>query len=454
LPESDHVDSGFDREKLRAYEAAKLRYYFAVAEFASAAHADAAYREVDGMEFEHSSAAVDLRAIPPEDLGDVVRDRELRDEARGLPSNYVPPDFVVGALQQSNLQCTWEAGDRDRERTLTKYGSGAAWQSLAESDDLKAYLASDASSDGDNGSDNEKATNMRRMLGLDSDQEDDTQLQVISQPAKQASPVPSSASEPGSSSEAESDDDEGNEEMSKEVTFVPGQKKDSLESKIRSKLSSRPENEELTPWQKYQQKRKEKRRERRLAARAKRESAKDSRSGRSQRADGDGSDDDDSDDGSSTGRIQTREELELLLAGEENDETARDFDMRGLERLEKLKGKKLRGSRKRRESERASNVTGAEFKLDLSDDRFKAVLEGDDDRFGIDRTDPSYRETPAMKEILSEQARRRKSKKRRRDKDDSAVAPNVVAEASASNGSSGAAALSALVTRIKSKVNT
>jgi hypothetical protein len=453
LPKSDHVDSGFDREKLRAYEAAKLRYYFAVAEFASAVHADVAYKEVDGMEFEHSSAAVDLRAIQPDDLEDVVRDRGLRDEARGLPSNYVPPDFVVVALQQTNLQCTWEAGDRDRERTLTKYGSGAAWQSLAESDDLKAYLASDFSSDDDNGSDNEKATSMRRLLGLDSDQEDDGQLRVESQPAMQSSPAPSSASEFGSSSEAESDDENANEGMSKEVTFVPGQQKDSLESKIRSKLSAGSEPEELTPWQKYQQKRKEKRRERRLAARAKRDSVNDSRRGRGQTTNDDESDDDTEDEDASTGRVQTREELELLLAGEENDERARDFDIRELERLEKLKGKKLRGSRKRKETERASNVAGAEFKLDLQDDRFKAVLEGDDDRFGIDRTDPNYRETPAMKAILLEQTRRRKSKKRKRDKYASAVLPNVVAEAFAAEGSTGAAALSALVTRIKSKVN-
>lgn len=442
LPKGDHVDSGFDREKLRAYEAAKLKYYFAVAEFASPAHADAAYREVDGMEFEHSSAAVDLRAIQPSDLDEVIRDRELRDEASSLPSNYVPPEFVVGALQQTNLQCTWEAGDRDRERTLTKYSSGSAWQALAESDDLKAYLASDASSGEEDDSDNEKASNMRRLLGLDDDGEVDVKVRVEDRSADPASS--------GSSSSSESDSADGGEAMSKEVVFVPGQKKESLESKIRSKLtSSTALDEELTPWQKYQQKRKEKRRERRLAAQSKRNTTKGSGK---QVGESEGESDDDSSDHDSITRKQTREELELLLAGDANDEETKDYDMRELRRVEKLKDKKLRGSRKRKEEDRAATVSGVGFKVDLQDERFKAVLEGYDDRYGIDRTDPRYKETPAMKEILTEQARRRKSKKPKISKD-AAVVPNIDAVGLGLKSSAGATALSALVTRIKSKVS-
>jgi hypothetical protein len=446
LPKGDHVDSGFDREKLRAYEAAKLRYYFAVAEFTSPAHADAAYRDVDGMEFEHSSAAVDLRAIQPSDLDDVIRDRDLRDEASSLPSNYVPPDFVVGALQQTNLQCTWEAGDRDRERTLTKYSSGSAWQALAESDDLKAYLASDASSDEVDDSDNEKASSMRRLLGLEDDDDEEEEEEADEKVRDKTRTVDPASS--GSSSSSESGSEDQGQAMSKEVVFIPGQKKESLERKIRYKLTSNTAlEEELTPWQKYQQKRKEKRRERRLASQTKRHSAKES-GGQAERSE---SDDDSIDHDSSTQR-PTLEELELLLAGEENDEETRDYDMRELRRVEKLKDKKLRGSRKRKEEDRAASVSGADFKVDLQDERFKAVLEGHDDRYGIDRTDPRYKETPAMKQILTEQARRRKSKKPKVLKD-AAVVPNVNADGSGLNTSAGAAALSALVTRIKSKVS-
>jgi hypothetical protein len=126
--------------------------------------------------------------------------------------------------------------------------------------------------------------------------------------------------------------------------------------------------------------------------------------------------------------------------------------MRGLQRIEKNKSKKLKGSRKRKEKELANTVSGKEFHIDTNDSRFAAVLEGTDDRFGIDRTDPNYKETKAMKEILSEQTKRRKAKKRKKTKvSHEKVAPNV----SATDGvetSSGAAALSSIVSSLKMKV--
>ncbi len=117
-------------------------------------------------------------------------------------------------------------------------------------------------------------------------------------------------------------------------------------------------------------------------------------------------------------------------------------------RIEKNKSKRLRGSRKRREDEMTANTSGLDFEVDTSDDRFAAVLEGHDERFGIDRTDPQYKETPAMRKILAEQTKRRKAKSRKRQKKD------VIADVSAENTgqSSGAMALSSLVKSLKSKV--
>ena len=122
--------------------------------------------------------------------------------------------------------------------------------------------------------------------------------------------------------------------------------------------------------------------------------------------------------------------------------------MRDLIRIEKNKSKKLRGSRKRKERDIVSNTSGLDFKIDTSDSRFAAVLDGTDQRFGIDRTDPQYKETPAMQEILSVQAKRRKKKSKERKKKD------VVADSNIDDAekSSGALALSSLVKSLKSKV--
>lgn len=447
-------ESDFDPEKLRAYEASKLKYYFAVVEFAKPAHADIAYREVDGMEFEHSSSSIDLRTLPPEALDGVVMDRPMRDEATSVPSNYEPPDFIVSALQQTNVQCTWDQGDTERERKLTKYVSGE-WQNLSEADELQAYLASDASSDDE--SDDGKAAKgakLRKLLGLDSGDEGESNVEE---------------SDGDSSDENSASDEEGG----KTLKFVPGSK--SLEEKIRNKLESQEEvEEELTPWQKYQEKRKQKRKDRKQAAKDKAsgrdvgshntESKKDRVS--KAESDDDGKEDDffmDPDDNpkKKNGRNNSpdqrtskssKHELELLLAGENEEEEARDYDIRGIQRMEKNKGKKLRGSRKRKEDKIAADVSGKGFKVDTQDTRFAAVLEGSDDRFGIDKTDPNYKDTSGMRKILSEQTERRKKKRRKKQGSDiPVVAPNVSVEQNAK--SSGANALSALVQKLKTQVS-
>ena len=252
-----------------------------------------------------------------------------------------------------------------------------------------------------------------------------------------------------------------------------------LEDKIRSKIMSRDESEEeeeLTPWQKYQEKRKQKRKERRQARRGKKSedvsqnTMHKGRESNHRQFDASDDDDDDGDDdffvnsdskksnkqkgqsktkeGSKSRQAANSEELELLLAGDNTEEQERDYDIRGIQRMEKNKGKKLKGGRKRKEDKIAADVSGTGFKVDVHDNRFSAVLDGSDGRFGIDKTDPNYKDTSAMRDILAEQTRRRKKKRQKTQKDD--VAPNVNAESQATT--SGANALSFLVKRLKSKV--
>lgn len=431
-------DTDFDAEKLREYEASKLKYYFAVVDFASTDHADIAYKEVDGIEFEHSSAAVDVRSIPMDSIENVISGRKLRDEATCIPSNYEPPEFVVHALQQSSVQCTWEAGDSEREKILTKYNVGEAWGAIAERDDLKSYLASDVSSDEDESDcDNKKSSRIRKMLGLEIDETIETKNEKI---------------------DSESDSDNGNnsddEAEEKEVSFIPG--KTDIKEKNTTRLESKNELTELSPWEMYLEKKKQKRQEKRQVARMKRKEVKDIRQGKSDTTKDEFPIDDDflvtegdldknKSKKNSESRNKVQDELALLVAGDDDDEEKRNFDMRGIERLEKNKDKKLRGSRKRKEDEFASNVTGTSFKIDFNDDRFQKVLDGSDSRFGIDRTDPNFKETSGMLEILGEQARRRKKRR-------AAEKTTVAVETEPLGKNSDPSTLNELVNSIKSKV--
>lgn len=82
--------------------------------------------------------------------------------------------------------------------------------------------------------------------------------------------------------------------------------------------------------------------------------------------------------------------------------------MRGLVRIEKLKETKSRKKKLLADED----ISGTDFKINIADDRFSSLLDGTDARFGIDPTDPNFKNTPAMKEILSEQSRRRKRRQK------------------------------------------
>ena len=117
-----------------------MKYYFAIVEFDSIQTADVLYEQVDGLEIEHSSMVFDLRFVPDEVS---FEDRQVRDscDSGSIPTNYKPPDFIVQALQRTNVECTWDEGDKDRGRKLGRSFGG--WKDLNESE-LQQYLASDS----------------------------------------------------------------------------------------------------------------------------------------------------------------------------------------------------------------------------------------------------------------------------------------------------------------------
>ena len=259
VDDKDKEYEDIDTEKLRAYERSKLKYYFAVAEFHNADAADRVYKELDGMEFENSSASFDLRSIGLDQLSSIPVGEE-EDVCHVVPSNYQPPKFVVEALQHTRVECTWdEATDKERERKLTQFFgvSADAWNAMVEGDDLKAYLASssDSSASDDDEEEGEqrnegtskrqqKAIQLRKLLGLENDE--DTEM---SKHADEEQNLLSTDSERNSDEEEEG---KGKEAIIK--LGVPD-----LSSKIRSKLEDKHKDEKkLTPWEKYQEKRKEK----------------------------------------------------------------------------------------------------------------------------------------------------------------------------------------------------
>jgi hypothetical protein len=169
-----------------------------------------------------------------------------------------------------------------------------------------------------------------------------------------------------------------------------------------------------------------------------------------------------------------QQQLELLFAGEEENETGDRlrFSKKEFQKAQKNKdGSKKQKKRKRLVPSTASplffshltspslTLRGAEveednsFQLNLQDDRFHAVLEGSNANFGIDPLANEFRATDGMQSLLNEQHKRRQEKMRREEKakrSGAASGPGGSSEEIETNGN-GAGEIESLVKKLKAK---
>ncbi|CAG0898289.1 unnamed protein product [Darwinula stevensoni] len=130
---------GYHVEKLRQYQLNRLKYYYAIVECDSHQTASCLYEECDGAEYESTATRLDLRLVPDT----VTFEDEPRDQCSSLPppGKYKPKFFINTALQQANVDCTWDETDPERSELLQK----AFEKGEGEEENLEAYLASDTS---------------------------------------------------------------------------------------------------------------------------------------------------------------------------------------------------------------------------------------------------------------------------------------------------------------------
>jgi hypothetical protein len=219
-------------------------------------------------------------------------------------------------------------------------------------DDFSAYIASECSSSEDDENEEEDETesssklekikNRYRKALLGSDMDDDDDDEKVTDETS----------------------DEG--EAGMEMTFTPGAS-DILKSK-----KQREKEETETPHERYlrekkmkkNQKSHEKRTKQKQLQKEQKDILKQSRNRKSS--------------------VQKNEEI--------SDDDIRNFDMRTIERNEKLSIKKLRGKQKAKEIKNLKHSGGLQedFQFDAVDPRF-AALYNKDSIFALDRTDPKFK---------------------------------------------------------------
>ncbi|EHK45936.1 hypothetical protein TRIATDRAFT_292179 [Trichoderma atroviride IMI 206040] len=410
LQEGD--DQDFDSDALRAYQLDRLRYYYAVMTCSSKSAAQAIYEATDGTEYQSSSNFIDLRFVPDE----VTFDDEPRDQCDKVPESYKPIEFVTNALQSSKVKLTWDTRPEDMNRKESIKRAFKGSRAEIDEQDLKAYLAGDSDSDEDEDDADgitEPADGEPKL----------TKKELARQKMREAL---------GLASEPESKKSKDGPVGEMEVTFTPA---------LSGEKSKKDEKEETT-IEKYARKERERKEKKRQAAKAKREAVDeddedDDDDGGVQIAQGDDEDEDEdlgfndpfftTDDPAPTSKTSIRKEERLKKRKAREAAEARDaeekahltkvmaedaqenqvdhldhFDMNEILKAEKQKGKKKKYQKKTK----AEVGLQEDFKMDVKDDRFKAVF--DSHEFAIDPSNPKFKATEGMKKLLEEGRKKRK----------------------------------------------
>jgi len=339
-------DEAAQQEALRKYQMNRTKYYWALVECNSVSTASWLYDQMDGLEADGvCPASLDLRFVPD----DLEPPHEATSVATELPTKFAGPQMLRSATGHTKVKCTWDEPPVQRRKDLMK--KRFTPQELAEMD-LQAYLDSD-SDDEQQGAEDLKAL----VAGSDSEGFFDE-----------------------SGSEMEKEHKSKKTEGDMEATFSV------KASQLEDKLSARAKEEgqgvhtlqqqTQSTWEKYLEKRKQKKRERKLKAKEDKEKLKKMKDH----------------DAKGLGPLpeDDAEELDLLMEDSKGPDSG--FNLRGPQRKAHDHGL------------RTDDLD--HFKMNVNDSRISKVFNSAD--FEIDPTNPEFRKSEGMLEVLKEKRKRKK----------------------------------------------
>ncbi|RKP35932.1 hypothetical protein BJ085DRAFT_15133 [Dimargaris cristalligena] len=352
-----------DHNAARQYEVDKRNFYYGVVECDSVVTAQVIYEHCDGVEFEESGLTFDLRYIPDETQ---FNEADVKDGVTKGDEHYVPGSLSSGNLRHSRIKVNWDEDDPERVRAMRRTFT----KEDVEAMDFSAYLASDHSDDSSEDDDDDEIDNSGLKLR-------EKYLALLQNKT--------------STSFLDDDGSDGDVDQEMQITFKPAMNE--MEPDFKADGGEEANETTLEAYRRKHLERKMRRKTEMAATGEDDESSEDEdpKKSRARKA-------------ALEEAEQQREQanLDLLLMDEEaNDE--RHFDMNEIVKSEKRKGRRRRKTPGKNKAEELRDLQ-EDFKINVGDSRFSAVHESH--MFAIDPTNPRFKKTKAMGELLSERQKR------------------------------------------------
>ncbi|CAH1716995.1 ESF1 homolog [Aphis gossypii] len=350
--QEEEEGSKFHMEKLRKYQLARLKYYYAIIVCDSPGTAGKIYTDCDGIEYESSATRLDLRFVPD----DTEFDQEPKEVCDKLPdlTKYKPHLFTTTALQQAKVNLTWDETDPRRSELVNKLKTNPKTE--INDNDLQKYVA--FSSEDENSDDESNKS-------LEENNEDSGSKKTPIDKYKELLQNIQDEEEKKASKDSEL-----------EISWGIG-----LQEKVQKSVDEKSK-KNLTPFQKMMEKKKERMKEKQ---KLKKETNKTK--------------DNEIESDDENKQIKQQAELELLLMDEEPSDK-QHFNMK---KIQEEETKSLKKKNKKKILNEKSVSDG--FSVDVKDDRFSALYTSH--LFNIDPADPKFKRTKGMEEFISEKASRR-----------------------------------------------
>ncbi|KAL4149117.1 hypothetical protein QTP88_003131 [Uroleucon formosanum] len=350
--QDEEEGSKFHMEKLRKYQLARLKYYYAIIVCDSPGTASKIYTDCDGIEYESSATRLDLRFVPD----DTEFDQEPKDVCDKLPdlTKYKPHLFTTTALQQAKVNLTWDETDPRRSELVNKLKTNP--KSEINDSDLQKYVAFS--------SEDEDSDDKSNEFVVDKNEDGDSKKNPIDKYKELLKNI------------QDEEEKKASKDSELEISWGIG-----LQEKVQKSVDEKSK-KNLTPFQKMMEKKKERMKEKQKLRKETNETK-----------------DNEIDSENEDKQIKQQAELELLLMDEEPSEK-QHFNMKKIQE-EETKSSKKKNKKKMKNEKSVSDA----FFVDVKDDRFSALYTSH--LFNIDPADPKFKRTKGMEEFISEKATRR-----------------------------------------------